>query len=256
MHRGHSSATVAAVTTHATPLHNTRTPPAQLHTSSQPAVSTSKRVPARHAGTTSVTRSPSSPRNWTVSLVEDDPPIGELSVAQILDRYIARFPDEQAPMAALAIALQVAHRRPQMEIEMRQLLGAEAVLLDQPHLGAQVMQVVPHLGAWALPGGHADLGGTSLRGTAAEELVNQCGVTDIRCLDAWDGPCVPLHIDVRIVDVPQLTYVFQYLFIPATDGVRPEPADDTFITRWVPLKELAPALTEKLTSRLTADSSR
>ncbi|WP_385625459.1 NUDIX hydrolase (plasmid) [Streptomyces sp. P8-A8] len=91
----------------------------------------------------------------------------------------------------------------------------------------------PHEGAWALPGGHVDLGEPS-REAAARELLEETGVrvdpADLRQIGVWDAPGRD----------PRGRYVTVAYAVTVPADTIAQAGDDARTARWWPLTDLPP----------------
>ncbi|WP_406531203.1 NUDIX domain-containing protein [Streptomyces sp. I8-5] len=91
----------------------------------------------------------------------------------------------------------------------------------------------PFEGAWALPGGHVDVGETS-REAAARELREETGVLvdpgDLRQIGVYDAPDRD----------PRGRYVSVAYAVEVPEGTIAQAGDDAADVRWWPLSDLPP----------------
>lgn len=108
---------------------------------------------------------------------------------------------------------------------------ADVVLLAAGHVLLIERGWAPYKGCWALPGGHVDIGETSLA-AAARELEEEAGiavpVADLRQVGAYDAPGRD----------PRGRYVSVAYTATLPSPVLPMAGDDATAARWWPLDAL------------------
>ncbi|MGW9398645.1 NUDIX domain-containing protein [Streptomyces sp. NPDC055642] len=108
---------------------------------------------------------------------------------------------------------------------------ADVVLLAAGHVLLIERGWDPFKGRWALPGGHVDMGETSLA-AGARELEEEAGITvpaaDLRQVGAFDAPGRD----------PRGRYVSVAYTATLPTPVRPKAGDDATAARWWPLDAL------------------
>ncbi|MFF8960789.1 NUDIX domain-containing protein [Streptomyces sp. NPDC014894] len=108
---------------------------------------------------------------------------------------------------------------------------ADVVLFAAGHVLLIERGWPPHQGAWALPGGHVDIGETSLS-ASVRELEEESGITvpaaDFRQVGVWDAPGRD----------PRGRYVTVAYTATLLAMVQPTAGDDATAARWWPLDAL------------------
>lgn len=175
---------------------------------------------------------------------------------QLLDRYLTRFPDEEATVERVRTLVEAHANCTHRSCRPGHITGSAWVVSGDRRRVALVHH--RKLARWLQPGGHAD-GDADIVGVAWREAVEETGLNRLQLL--WGGDqLVPLDIDVHeiparydeqgnLIEEAHEHHDIRFLFV-AVDESPVVASHESHAAQWFDLAELAEMIEEESIRRM------